>query len=316
MDKKQKILIADDDAQGLEILRQIMLNQGYEVLTAREGMAAQEIIVQNKPDLIILDNYMPGVSGSEICHFVKSDPKTRLIPVVMLTGYTETPDKLEAIEAGADDFVNKPYKAVELTTRIKSLLKVKALNDQLDSAEEVIFALAKAIEAKDSYTQGHTERVSQFAVVVAHHMQLSDSDQSALYKGGILHDVGKIAIPDSILNKPGKLTDEEFNIIRSHPDRGEKICKPLNSIQNALPVIRYHHERLDGTGYPDKLSGDNVPLIARIMAIVDVYDALTSTRSYRVALSQEKAFSILEEEAGKGWWDKEIVKEFKKMVTV
>jgi putative two-component system response regulator len=314
-DKKQSILIADDDAQALAILQQIMLGQGYEVFTAREGTTALAMVQENKPDLIILDNYMPGLSGSEICAAVKADPKTRLIPVVMLTGYTETPDKLEAIEAGADDFVNKPYKAVELTTRIRSLMKVKALNDQLDTAEEVIFALARAIEAKDTYTQGHTERVSQFAVVVAHHLKLSDEEQNALYKGGILHDIGKIAIPDAILNKPGRLTDEEFSIIRTHPDRGQKICIPLNSIRSALPVIRHHHEKLDGTGYPDKLAGDNVPVIARIMAIVDVYDALTSTRSYRAALPQEKAFSILEEESDKGWWDKGILHEFKRLIT-
>lgn len=314
MDNVKKILIADDDPQALEILKQIMMGQGYEVFTATEGTAAQGIVDEKRPDLIIVDNYMPGVSGNDICRFVKSNPKTRLIPVVMLTGYTETPDKVEAHEAGVDDFIQKPFKAIELTTRIKSLLKMKSLNDELDSAEEVIFALARAIEAKDSYTQGHTERVSQFAVTVAHRLGLSDRDEDALYKGGILHDIGKIAIPDSILNKPGRLTDEEFNIIRTHPDRGQKICQPLNSIQEALPVVRHHHEKLDGSGYPDKLSGSGVPVIARIMAIVDVYDALTSTRSYRVAMPQEKAFSILDEEASKGWWDKEILKEFKKLV--
>ncbi|MFH1367507.1 MAG: HD domain-containing phosphohydrolase [Elusimicrobiota bacterium] len=316
MEKKQTILIADDDQQALAILQQIMLGQGYEVYTASEGNATQALIEEKKPDLVILDNYMPGVSGSEICRSIKDNPRTRLIPVVMLTGYTETPDKVEAIEAGADDFVNKPFKAVELTTRIKSLLKVKALNDELDSAEEVIFALARAIEAKDKYTQGHTERVSQFALTVAHNMGLSKKEQDALYKGGILHDIGKIAIPDAILNKPGRLTDEEFVIIKTHPDRGQQICQPLNSIQDALPVVRHHHEKLDGSGYPDKISGGNVPVVARIMAIVDVYDALTSTRSYRAALPQDKAFSILDEEAGRGWWDKEILKEFKKLVTV
>ena len=315
MDKKQSILIADDDPHALAILQQIMLSQGYEVFTASEGISTLAQIEEKKPDLIILDNYMPGMSGSEICRAVKSEEKTRLIPVVMLTGYTETPDKLEAIEAGADDFVNKPYKAVELTTRIKSLLKVKALNDELDTAEEVIFALARAIVAKNKYMQGHTERVSQFAVVVAHHIGLSEQEQSALYKGGILHDIGKIAIPDAILNKPGRLTEEEFGIIRTHPDRGQQICQPLNSMRAALPVIRHHHEKLDGSGYPDKLSANSVPVLARIMAIVDVYDALTSTRSYRAEMSQEQAFSILDDEAVKGWWDKKILKEFKRLVT-
>jgi putative two-component system response regulator len=312
--KKATILIADDDAQARNILEQILLGQGYTVIAANDGYSAKDKILETKPDLIILDNYMPGPSGNELCRMIKANPETRLIPVVMLTGYTETPEKLESIEAGTDDFVNKPFKAIELTARIKSLLKFKFLNDELDSAEAVIFALARAIEAKDSYTQGHTERVSQFALVVGHHLGLSSEEESALYKGGILHDVGKIAIPDSILNKPGKLDDDEFMTIRTHPDRGEKICKPLNSMQSALQVIRYHHERLDGSGYPDKLKGDQIPVIARIMAIVDVYDALTTNRAYRAALSQEKAFAIMDEEARRGWWDKAILSEFKKLV--
>jgi putative two-component system response regulator len=315
IDKKPTILIADDDEQALAILQQIMRGQGYEVLTARDGFTAQDRITRDRPDLIILDNHMPGLSGTEICRGIKSDPHTRLIPVVMLTGYTETPEKLECIEAGADDFVNKPYKAVELVTRIRSLVNVKFLNDELDSAEGVIFALARAIEAKDTYTQGHTERVSQFALAVAYHMGLSEDDQNALYKGGILHDIGKIAIPDAILNKPGRLTDDEFVTIRTHPDRGEKICLPLKTVRSALQVIRYHHEKLDGSGYPDKLAGDQIPVVARIMAIVDVYDALTSQRAYRVALPQERAFQIMDEEADKGWWDKSILKEFKKITT-
>ncbi|MCB4791307.1 MAG: response regulator [Elusimicrobia bacterium] len=314
MEKKQTILIADDEFSARSILEKLITDQGYNVITASDGHTARENILRSNPDLIILDNYMPGISGNDICREIKSNPETRFIPVITLTGYTETPDKIEAIEAGSDDFINKPYKAVELLTRIKSLLKVKALYDELDSAEGVIFALARAIEAKDTYTQGHTERVSQFAILVGHHFGLSNDDQSYLFKGGILHDIGKIAVPDAILNKPGMLTDEEFAVIRSHPDRGEKICQPLNSIKSALTIIRHHHEKMDGTGYPDKLSGENIPVVARIMAIVDVYDALTTNRSYRAAMPQAKAFSILDNEADKGWWDKRILAEFKKLV--
>lgn len=314
MENKPTILVADDDINARQILENLILGQGYNVLTASDGTTARDKILKAKPDLVILDNYMPGLSGNEICREIKSNPDTRFIPVITLTGFTETPDKIEAIEAGSDDFINKPFKSIELLTRIKSLLKVKALYDALDSAEGVIFALARAIEAKDTYTQGHTERVSQFALLIGHNMGLSAEDQNSLYKGGILHDIGKIAVPDAVLNKPGKLTDEEFNIIRSHPDRGEKICIPLNSIKSSLSIIRHHHERMDGSGYPDKLSGDKIPLTARIMAIVDIYDALTSNRSYRAALPQEKAISILENESAKGWWDKAILAEFKKLV--
>ncbi|MHB9155642.1 MAG: response regulator [Endomicrobiales bacterium] len=314
MEKKPTILIADDDQQALTILEQIMLGQGYRVITARGGAEAREKIGDFKPDLIILDNYMPDLSGNEICREVKENPRTRFIPVIMLTGYTETPEKVESIEAGADDFVNKPFKAVELTTRIKSLLKVKFMYDELDSAESVIFALARAIEAKDAYTQGHTERVSQFALVLGHHFGLSEEDQNALFKGGILHDIGKIAIPDAILNKPGRLTDEELITIRTHPDRGEKICKPLNSIRSALQVIRFHHEKMDGSGYPDGITDKHIPFVARVMAIVDVYDALTTNRAYRAALPQERAVAIMDQEADKGWWDKDVLKEFKKII--
>ncbi|MBN1824310.1 MAG: response regulator [Endomicrobiales bacterium] len=313
MDKKPLILIADDDAQALGVLEQIMTAHGYEVVTASEGVSAQQKVLERTPDLVILDNYMPGISGSEITRQIKNNPATQFVPVIMLTGFTETPDKVEAIESGADDFVNKPYKSVELTTRIKSLLKVKALHDELDSAESVIFALARAIEAKDNYTVGHTERVSQFALVVGYRLGLSTEEIDALRKGGILHDIGKIAIPDSILNKPGRLTPEEFDTIRTHPDRGEKICKPLNSVQSALKIVRHHHEKMDGSGYPDGLREDQIPVIARIMSIVDVYDALTTTRSYRAALSHDIAMSILEEEARKGWWDWEILEEFREV---
>jgi putative two-component system response regulator len=315
LEKVPTILIADDDEQTLRILEQILRIQGYGVITARDGFAAQERIAADRPDLIILDNHMPGMTGTEICRAVKSDPATRLTPVIMLTGYTESPEKLESIEAGADDFVNKPYKSIELVTRIKSLLNMKFLNDELDSAEGVIFALARAIEAKDTYTQGHTERVSQFALAVGYHLGLSDEEQNALYKGGILHDIGKIAIPDAILNKSGRLNIDEFSTIRTHPDRGEKICLPLKSIKSALQVIRYHHEKMDGSGYPDQLSGEQIPMVARVMAIVDVYDALTSRRAYRVALPQEAAMNILEAEADRGWWDKRILQEFKRITT-
>jgi len=316
MKEKPVIFIADDDVNALKIIEHLMRGQGYEVVTATEGHTAREKIKKTNPDLIILDTYMPGISGNEICREIKTDEQTRLTPIITLTGYTETPDKIEAIESGSDVFINKPYKPMELVSWVQSLLRVKTLNDDLDSAERVIFSLARAIEAKDGYTQGHTERVSQYALLVADHLKLSAHDQNALQKGGVLHDIGKIGVPDNILNKAGRLTDEEFVVIRTHPDRGEKICRPLNSMRDALPIIRHHHEKMDGSGYPDHLSGDQIPLTARIMAVVDIYDALTTNRSYRTALPQEKAFAILEQEADKGWWDGRVLKEFRQLISV
>ncbi len=258
---------------------------------------------------------MPGLSGRDLCLRVKANQKTRLIPFIIITGYTSVEEKLGAIEAGADDFISKPFNALELLTRSKALLHAKFLNDQLDLSESVIFALAQAIEAKDAYTQGHTDRVSRIAILMGHHLALNEEDQKALYKGGVLHDIGKIAVPDAILNKPGPLNQGEFEQIRMHPAEGVKICKNLKSIQPALSIIRSHHEKCDGTGYPDNLSGEKIPLIARIMSIVDVYDALTSARPYKKALMQQEAFSILDQEAEKGWWDKNILAEFKKIIS-
>lgn len=314
--KTPKILIADDEKESANVLKEILLANGYDVSVASDGEEAMDLIRQNPKgyDLFVLDIFMPHVSGNEILNAIKSKDDTRLTPVIMITGLGDEKDKLEAIELGCDDFLTKPYSMAELLARVRSLLKMKFANDDLDSAENVIFSLARAIEAKDAYTQGHTERVSQYAVLLGDRLQLSKEETAALFKGGILHDIGKIGVPDSILNKPGKLEANEFEIIKSHPVVGAKICQKLNSIKSAIPIIRYHHEKLDGSGYPDGLKGDDIPTVARIMAIVDVYDALTTTRSYRPAMPKERALQILSEEADKGWWDKEILVEFEDIV--
>jgi putative two-component system response regulator len=266
------------------------------------------------PYIMLVDISMPRMDGIDLCRRIKNDDNLRMIPLVMLTALSDMEKKLEALEAGADDFVNKPYNILELVTRVKSLLKVKYLNEQLDNAEAVLFSMARAIEAKDSYTQGHVERVSRLAVRLGQFLGLSDEEIDALQKGGILHDIGKIGVPDKILNKAGPLTAEERKIIRLHPTQGAKICEKLKSIRGAIPVIRHHHERMDGTGYPDHLIGDEIPLVARVMTIVDIYDALTTTRSYRKRLPPDVALEIMWDEAKKGWWDQAILGQFEKML--
>ncbi|MFC1501162.1 HD domain-containing phosphohydrolase [Elusimicrobiota bacterium] len=313
--KKPLVLIADDDQADTAILGQLMISQGYDIIAVNDGKTALNNILAKKPDLILVDNYMPGMTGREICREVKSNPSLRLIPIIIITGYIGPTEKLKSIEVGADDFVSKPFKSIELITRVKALLHAKFLNDDLDSSEAVIFSLASAIEAKDKYTQGHTERVSRLSLLVGHQLMLPEEEQKALYKGGILHDIGKIAVPDAILNKPEKLDVSEFEMVKTHPERGEKICQHLNSIRPALDIIRSHHEKADGSGYPDRLIGDQIPLIARIMSVIDVYDALTSDRSYRPAMSQGKAFEIIDNETEMGWWDKKVVKETKKIIS-
>src|SRR5258706_3053541 len=311
-----KILLGEDDPQAVGILEPILISKGLCVVVARDGVEGLEKVRLLSPDIMLLDITMPRLDGISVCRQIKSDESLRLIPIIMLTALTDFEKKLEALEAGADDFVNKPYNTVELVTRIKSLLKVKYLNEQLDSAEAVLFSMARAIEAKDSYTQGHVERVSRLAVRLGQHLDLEDEEIDSLRKGGILHDIGKIGVPDKILNKAGPLTTEERTIIRMHPGQGAKICEKLKSIKRAIPVIRHHHERMDGTGYPDQLSGDEIPLLARIMTIVDIYDALTTTRSYRKRLPPEVALEIMWEEAKKGWWDQDVLLEFQQMLKV
>lgn len=309
-----KILLVEDDPQAIGVLEPILVSKGFSVTIALDGVEGLEKVQSHAPDLLLLDIGLPRMDGIELCRQLKNNPNTRLIPVVMLTGMSDLENRLKALEAGADDFLNKPYNSLELLTRLKSLLRVKSLNEQLDCAEDVLFTMARTIEAKDSYTQGHVERVSDFAVQLGDYLGLSDLEKDSLRKGGILHDIGKIGVPDKILNKAGPLTTEERMIIRLHPSQGAKICEKLKSIRGAIPVIRHHHERLDGTGYPDHLAGDEIPLLARIMTIVDIYDALTTTRSYRKSLPQEAAFEILWEESKKGWWDRDILAEFDKMM--
>ena len=309
-----KILLVEDDPQAVGILEPILVSKGFSVAVARDGMEGLEKVRLLSPDILLLDVHMPRMNGIELCRRIKNDDAMRLTPVVMLTAMADLEKKLEALEAGADDFVNKPYNTVELVTRIKSLLKVKYLNEQLDTAEAVLFSMARAIEAKDAYTQGHVERVSQLAVRMGNHLGLPEEEIDALRKGGILHDIGKIGVPDKILNKAGPLTTEERRIIRMHPGQGSVICEKLKSIRGAIPVIRYHHERIDGTGYPDHLSGQDIPLVARVMTIVDIYDALTTTRSYRKRLPQDVALEIMWDEAKKGWWDQEVLAEFETMI--
>jgi putative two-component system response regulator len=309
-----KILLVEDDPQAVGILEPILISRGFSVSVARDGVEGLDKVKIHNPDILLLDVNMPRMDGIELCRQIKNNDTLRLIPVIMLTAQADLEKKLEALEAGADDFVNKPYNTVELVTRIKSLLKVKYLNEQLDSAEAVLFSMARAIEAKDSYTQGHVERVSRLAVRLGEHLDLADEEIDSLRKGGILHDIGKIGVPDKILNKAGPLTTEERSIIRMHPGQGAKICEKLKSIKGAIPVIRHHHERLDGTGYPDHLSGEEIPLLARIMTIVDIYDALTTTRSYRKRLPPEVALEIMWDETKKGWWDRRVLTEFEAML--
>ena len=309
-----RILVVDDNPHARELLRAALVAEGYTVTLAEGGEEALAKVAEEVPELILLDINMPGLNGYEVCSRLKGTEATRLIPIIFLTSMSDLEDRLRGIEVGADDFLTKPFRKVELLARAKSLLRVKRLNDRLENAENVLFALANAIEAKDPYTEGHIFRVATLALKLGRRLGLSADHQESLWKGGILHDIGKIGVPDAILNKAGRLTPEEAAQMQVHAIVGERICQPLRSIRYLLPVIRHHHEKFNGTGYPDGLRGEAIPITARIVGIVDMYDALITDRPYRPRLSREGAFGILQAGAGDGTLDPELVASFITMV--
>jgi putative two-component system response regulator len=310
MKKTDHVVVADDLEANLDLIGGMLTRDGYAVHTAPDGEAALALIHELKPDLVISDVLMPRMSGFELCRRLKQDRATRLVPVVLVTSLGEREDRIEGINAGADDFLTKPVNPHELRARVRSLVRLKKFTDDLDSAESVILSLALTVEARDSCTGRHCERMAAYAAALGIQLDLPDEDIAALHRGGYLHDVGKVAVPDSILLKPGRLTAEEFEIMKRHTVAGEAVCGDLRLLQPVRPIVRSHHERRDGSGYPDGLSGDAIPLLAQIMGIVDVYDALTTKRPYRTPLSPAEACAELVRETDCGWRRRELVDEF------
>lgn len=312
--QKGIILVADDNSANRELLSALLSAEGYQVVSAEDGQQALTHLNSDTIDLALLDVVMPRPTGFEVCQAIKSKPETRLIPVVLLTSLSSEADRLHGILCGADDFLNKPVNKQELLARVHSLLRLKHFTDELDNAEMVLFSLALTIEAKDPYTEGHCDRLSKYSVALGEKLGLSEEMRVALRRGGLIHDIGKLAVPEHILLKPGPLTPEERKIMEQHTIIGERICAPLRSFRHVLPIIRHHHEKQDGSGYPDGLKGAQVPLTARILQITDIYDALTTDRPYRKALPVEKALSIMREEVKRGWWDGAVLDEFEAVV--
>jgi len=309
-DTKSTILVVDDEPRNVKLLEALLRPLHYEVLKAFDGEEALSIVNKTSVDLVLLDIMMPKMDGYEVCRRLKESEITRLIPIIMVTALHDIEAKVKGIESGADDFLPKPVNKIELQARTKSLINTKKLNDKLTSTEDVLFSLATAVEAKDSYTQGHTQRVADMAILLGKKMNLAEDEVAALRVGGILHDIGKIGVPRDVLNKPGRLTAEEWDVMKQHPDIGYKICLPLKrTLGLALDMIQHHHEKLDGSGYPEGLQGDEISTVARIMAVVDIYDALVTDRPYRKGMTKEKALSILDQEANEGKLDKTIIEQ-------
>jgi len=305
-----RILVVDDNAEMVELMRELLVSRGYDVVAVRNVEAAEVEVHRHNPDLILSDVIMPGRSGYELCRQLKSNPTTRLIPFVLITGLSDRENKVKGIEAGADDFLNKPIFPAELFARVKSLLKLKEFTDELETADSVLCTLGLSVEGRDLYTEGHCERLARRAARLGRHLGLDEESVVALRRGGYLHDLGKIAVPDEILKKGSNLTAEEWEVMKQHPLTGENICKPLKSLRLVLPIIRYHHEHSDGSGYPDGLRQGEIPLLPRILQVVDVYDALRTARPYKPALNHEQASLTMRTESENGLWDKELVGEF------
>ena len=308
------ILIVDDDASYRKLMVGLLRAQGFEVFAASDGEDALVEFAHHEPDLVLMDVDMPRLNGFEVCRRLKQQPETRLTPVVLVTGMAATEDRIRGLEAGADDFLSKPVDRNELLARVRSLLSLKAYTDELERAESVLFALARSIEGKDPYTEGHCERLSDYSAGLGQRIGLPPEQITALRWGGIVHDIGKVAVPEAILLKPGPLSPEERAIMRRHPVVGERICSPLRSFRWVLPIIRNHHEKYDGSGYPDGLKGEQIPVTARVLQIGDVYDALHTERPYKRALSQDEAMRIMEQEVQQGWWDPNLFAQFRQMM--
>lgn len=309
-----RIMVVDDDDQIRRLLRKLLTAAGFTVEEFGTAEEALDRIHADCPDLVLLDLQLPDRSGHEVLEEIRADPATRLLPVVMLTGLGTTAEKLRAQAEGVTDFLSKPFSPEELLPRVRALVMLKQFADEHEHAEHVILMLAKTIDARDSYTAGHSGRVAEYADRIAARMGLDAGARNDMRRGALFHDLGKIVIPDAVLRKPGALTPEERAIIEEHPVVGNDLLSPMKTMRKTLPVVYHHHERLDGSGYPAGASGDMIPMAVRIVTVADIFDALTTDRAYRGALTVETAFEILNDGVQRGWWERGAVGELRAVV--
>jgi putative two-component system response regulator len=313
------ILLVDSVDINRQLIKGILKAGPYRVLEARQPNEAFQLLDQADVDLIIADLVMPEMSndmqgGLEFCRRIKANRRTRLIPILIITSVQGNDHVIASLESGADEFLIKPLQPAVVRTRIRTMLRGKRTLDSLEEAETILFAMAETVEQRDKETGNHCQRLAALSVALGTALGLPEDDLLALYRGGYLHDIGKIAIPDSILFKRGVLNEEEWLIMRAHTLKGEAICSRMRSLSPVLPIIRNHHEKWDGSGYPDGLAGEQIPLLARILQLADIYDALTSRRSYKSAYSADEAVAMLQKEVAMNWRDPELVSVFVEMV--
>ena len=312
---KARLLCVDDNEMNRELVTATVSGASMELVHAHTGAEALAVLEREPVDVVLLDLLTGEAEGTSTLRTLRADPRWEFLPVVVLTSHRNNTMRQEAILAGADDFINYPLNRLELVTRIHSLLRIKEYHADLEQTQNVICALALALEAKDRYTRGHSQRVGDLARKFALHLGLPTEIAERIRTAGLLHDIGKIAVPERLLNKRGPLTRDEFLRVIDHPVIGEEMVRPLTTLTAVLQLIRHHHERYDGRGYPDGLAGTAIPYEVRLLSIVDAYDALTSHRAYRPApLSHEAALETLRREAAGGKWDAPMVEEFAGML--
>jgi putative two-component system response regulator len=309
-----RILIVDDDGAIRRFLERLLSPAGYAVEAVGTAEEALARLHAEPPDLVLLDLHLPDRSGQEVLEEIRDNPLTRLLPVVMLTGASSHAERMRAQALGVTDFLSKPFSPDELLPRVRALVLMKQFADEHEHAEHVILTLAKTIDARDPYTAGHSGRVAEYADRVAIRMGLDAGTRHDMRRGALFHDLGKIVIPDAVLRKPGALNREEREIIEQHPVVGHELLSPMRTMRKTLPIVYHHHERLDGSGYPEGISGSAIPIPVRIVTVADIFDALTTDRSYRGAMTVALAFELLRDGVAKGWWDTDAVGELSAVV--
>jgi len=314
MSLRASILVADDDQTSARFLKRLLTKAGHDVAVVHSGREAIDACETAPPDIVLVDLVDPSGQAFDVCRRLKHSTVTRFVPVVIVTGEHDRANRLRGIEAGCDEFLSKPIDSAELHARIQSLVRLKRYTDELESADAVILGLGATIEARDPSTNGHCQRLAHYATCLGRALGLGDDDVAALARGGYLHDIGKIAVPDHVLLKRGKLDAQEARVMRKHPIVGDSLCAGLRSLARVRPIVRHHHERLDGSGYPDGLRNGEVPLLAQIISTVDVFDALTTERPYRAPRPFDEAFQVLADEVRQGWRDRALVDEFVRVI--
>jgi len=309
------IVVAHHDATLGAQLRDVLASYGYQVQLVADGAFVLYHARTGNPDVLLMTVDIAGREHFDVCRQLRADAQTRLLPVILISDDADHDSRVRGLESGADDCLITPVDHAELLARVRSLTRIKRYTDEMDSAASIITTLAVMIETRDGYSEGHCHRMANYATSLGRALGLADSELQALHRGGFLHDIGMLAIPDSVLRTQGPLKPEEYRLIQSHTIIGDDLCANLRSLQAIRPIVRSHHERLDGSGYPDGLRGDSVPLLAQIIGIVDAFDGITSMRAYHEPESPAHALQVLQKQVALGWRRHDLVDAFGTLVT-